>query len=76
MSRLADRRRDPQQWNLWELERLARAESPRAPETAESWSYLFLHLRQFADTRGTLPVEFDELVRESFGGLLERIETR
>jgi hypothetical protein len=74
--RLSERRRDPQQWNLWELERVARAEARQAPDAAEGWSYLFLHLRQFADARGTLPVEFDGLVRESFGGLLDRLETR
>jgi hypothetical protein len=34
-------------------------------------SYLFLHLRRFANADGVLPAEFDGLVRDAFGGLLE-----
>jgi hypothetical protein len=62
----------PRQWNLWDLERLAREEAVEHPELRDEWSYLFLHLRQFAQADGSLPAEFDPLVRESFGGLLER----
>jgi hypothetical protein len=62
----------PRQWNLWDLERLAREEASDHPERRDEWSYLFLHLRQFARADGSLPTEFDPLVRESFGGLLER----
>jgi hypothetical protein len=62
----------PRQWNLWDLERLAREEAVDHPELRDEWSYLFLHLRQFAHADGSLPAEFDPLVRESFGGLLER----
>ncbi len=36
----------------------------------EEWSALLIHLREFANADGDLPVEFDSLVRESFGGLL------
>jgi hypothetical protein len=61
----------PREWNLWELERIARAQSRRDPERFEEWSYLFLHLRRFANADGMLPAEFDGLVRDSFGGLLE-----
>jgi hypothetical protein len=61
----------PREWNLWDLERIARAQSRRDPERFEEWSYLFLHLRGFANADGMLPAEFDELVRDSFGGLLE-----
>ena len=60
----------PREWNLWDLERLARQEVGDHPELRDEWSYLFLHLRQFADSNGDLPVEFDGLVRESFGRLL------
>jgi hypothetical protein len=60
------------EWNLWDLERAAREEGADHPERREEWSYLFLHLRQFASADGSLPAEFDGLVRESFGGLLER----
>lgn len=61
----------PREWNLWDLERIARAQSRRDPERFEEWSYLILHLRGFANADGMLPAEFDELVRENFGGLLE-----
>ena len=61
----------PREWNLWDLERIARAQSRRDPEQFEEWSYLFLHLRRFANADGMLPPEFDGLVREYFGGLLE-----
>jgi hypothetical protein len=61
----------PRRWNLWDLERRARDELPRDPVRYEEWSYLFVHLRQFATPDGSLPTEFDGLVRESFGELLE-----
>jgi hypothetical protein len=53
-------------------ERLARDEARRDPARRDEWSYLILHLRRFASADGVLPTEFDPLVRESFGGLLER----
>jgi outer membrane biosynthesis protein TonB len=61
----------PRRWNLWDLERRARDEAQRDPVRYEEWSYLFVHLRQFATPDGSLPTEFDGLVRESFGELLE-----
>jgi hypothetical protein len=61
----------PRRWNLWDLERRARDEQARDPLRYEEWSYLFVHLRQFATPDGSLPTEFDGLVRESFGELLE-----
>jgi hypothetical protein len=63
---------EPRSWNLWDLERIARDETRDHPERRDELAYLFLHLRQFADADGTLPREFDGLVRESFGGRLER----
>jgi hypothetical protein len=62
----------PREWNLWDLERIARAEAAVHPERRDEWAFLFVHLRQFATADGSLPAEFDGLVRESFGGLLER----
>jgi hypothetical protein len=62
----------PRSWNLWDLERIAREGVRTAPERRDEWAYLFLHLREFATADGSLPTEFDGLVRESFGGLLER----
>jgi hypothetical protein len=63
---------EPREWNLWDLERIAREEVREHPERREEWSYLFLHLREFAHADGSLPTEFDGLVRESFAGMLER----
>ena len=60
----------PRQWNLWELERAVRLAGDQ--ERQEEWSALFIHLREFANADGDLPVEFDALVRESFAGVLER----
>jgi hypothetical protein len=59
----------PREWNLWDLERLAR---DRAGDAArdEEWSALFVHLRQYAGTDGLLPKEFDGLVRDSFAELI------
>ncbi len=72
VTRLSERRRDPRQWNLWELEHVARY---APPEQAEELHYLFFNLRRFAEPDGALPVEFDSLVRESFGPLLDRLES-
>lgn len=58
----------PRSWNLWELERLA--EQLNGGPAAEERTYLLLHLREFADASGDLPVEFDPLVRDAFGAEL------
>jgi hypothetical protein len=58
------------EWNLWDLERRAREQAGNARRD-EEWSALFTHLRVFANTDGVLPKEFDKLVRESFGELIE-----
>lgn len=63
----------PRRWNLWDLERRARDQAQADPLRYEEWSYLFVHLRQFATPDGSLPTEFDGLVRESFGELLEHV---
>lgn len=60
----------PKEWNLWDLERRAREQAGNALRD-EEWSALFTHLRVFATADGMLPKEFDELVRESFGELIE-----
>jgi hypothetical protein len=61
----ARQERTPVRWNIWSLERVAR-EHP----DVEELSYLVLSLREFADSAGQLPADFDSLVRESFGDLL------
>lgn len=55
-------------WNIWDLQRLARETS--SDERHDEWSALLMHLREFANADGELPVEFDGLVRESFAGVL------
>jgi hypothetical protein len=67
-------RRLPQparEWNVWELEALAREHRGGDAARDEEWSLLLMNLRQYANAEGTLPVDFDELVRESFGDLIE-----
>ena len=61
----------PRSWNLWELDRLARAANGDA--RADERRVLLLHLRDFADSSGQLPVEFDPLVRETFGAMLAEL---
>ena len=60
----------PRAWNLWELERLVRASSSGDPLRDEERGYLLVYLREFAAADGVLPVDFDSLVRESFGELV------
>jgi hypothetical protein len=57
-------------WNVWELERLARARAGGDVARDEEWGFLLVYLRDFADPDGNLPSDFDGLVRESFAELL------
>ncbi len=52
----------PQEWNVWEIERALRADG----EISEEQEFLLIYLRDFAGPDGSLPVHFDELIRESF----------
>lgn len=61
----------PREWSLWDLERLVRENA--GDRRQEEWGALILSLREFAEADGLLPVEFDDLVRESFGGLLAAV---
>ena len=63
--------RAPHVWNLRDLERSVR--EAIGPDTArdEERSFLLMYLREFADAGGVLPAEFDPLVRETFGDLVE-----
>jgi hypothetical protein len=58
------------EWNIWELERRAREQAGDAGQDQE-WAALFMHLRQFANADGVLPMQFDGLVRESFSTLIQ-----
>ena len=61
----------PREWNVWELEQLARAGAQQHPERSQEWAYLLVHLRQFATPDGALPPDFEGVLRESFGELLK-----
>lgn len=60
------------EWNLWEIERLVRERLKDDPERLEESQFILLHLRSYANPDGSLPSEFDGLVRESFGAVLQR----
>lgn len=60
----------PRAWNLWELERLTRERAGEDPLRDEEWGYLLVYLREYASPDGVLPLDFDGLVRESFGDLV------
>ena len=62
---------EPREWNVWELERRARERAGVDTARDEEWGYLLLYLREFASPEGTLPRDFDPLVRESFPELIE-----
>jgi outer membrane biosynthesis protein TonB len=61
----------PREWNLWELERIAREHAGADPARDDERTYLLLSLRDHAKPDGNLPVEFDQLVRDAFGDLLQ-----
>ena len=58
----------PYEWNVWDLQRLVRDRPD--DDRQEEWAATIASLRDFARADGTLPREFDELVRDSFGELL------
>ena len=61
---------EPREWNIWELERLAHEAEGRDPAHDDELVFLLLELRQFANADGQLPVDFDPVVRQSFGELV------
>jgi hypothetical protein len=61
---------EPREWNLWELERLARDHAGDDVAKNEERAYLLMYLRDFAGPDGNLPTDFDGLVRDAFGDLL------
>jgi hypothetical protein len=61
---------EPREWNVWELERVAREVEGQDPVRDDELAFLLHELRQFANPDGQLPVSFDPVIRESFGELL------
>src|SRR5437588_1952928 len=60
----------PRQWNVWDLERVAREHAGGDPVADEERTFLLMYLRDFAGADGLLPADFDALIRQSFGGLV------
>lgn len=65
----------PREWNLWELERLARATAGSDAARDEERGYILMYLRDFANADGALPADFDVVVRESFGDVLDAVHS-
>jgi hypothetical protein len=63
----------PQQWNLWELERVARERSGADAIRDEERAFLLMYLREFAGADGVLPTSFDGIVREAFSDVLDAV---
>jgi type IV secretory pathway VirB10-like protein len=67
---VAIRHGTPREWNLWELEQASRRASGDDPLRDEERNYLLMYLREFANAEGTLPSDFDALVRDSFADVI------
>jgi hypothetical protein len=65
----------PREWNLWELERVARDNTTDDVAENEERAYLLIYLREFAGPDGNLPADFDGLVRDAFGDLVHVVAT-
>jgi hypothetical protein len=65
---------EPRAWNLWELERVTREAAGADAARDEERSFLLMYLREFADPDGMLPLDFDPLVRETFGDVLGAVQ--
>jgi hypothetical protein len=63
----------PREWNLWELERVAREHASGDVARDEERAYLLMYLREFAGPDGVLPSDFDGLVRDAFGDVLHAV---
>jgi hypothetical protein len=70
VARLPQRDGAPRQWNVWELERIAREREGDDAIRDDELTFLLLELRQFANADGMLPASFDGVIRETFGELL------
>jgi hypothetical protein len=70
---LASRRGGPREWNLWELERIAREQVSDDVALNEERAYLLVYLRDFANADGVLSADFDAVVRETFGSALDAV---
>jgi len=60
----------PRRWNMMDLEQLVADHTGHDPIADEQRTFLLVYLRDFAGPDGMLPVDFDDLVRQSFGELV------
>jgi capsular polysaccharide biosynthesis protein len=58
-------------WNINELDALVTANGETHPDQVEEWHAYLFFLRDHASVDGELPRQFDSLVEEVFGALLE-----
>jgi hypothetical protein len=58
-------------WNVNDLERAVAAQSSASAEQAEEWSTYLFFLREHASSDGALPPQFDGLVEDVFGQLVD-----
>jgi outer membrane biosynthesis protein TonB len=70
VARLPQRDGAPREWNVWELERIARDVEGNDARRDQELAFLLLELRQFANADGMLQPSFDPVIRETFGELL------
>lgn len=61
---------EPRRWDVRDLERLTRENAGNDVDQDENRQFLLVYLREFADSDGVLPIDFDGLVRDTFGGLI------
>jgi hypothetical protein len=58
-------------WNVNDLERAVAAQSNASAEQAEEWSTYLFFLREHASSDGALPPQFDGLVEDVFGSVVD-----
>ena len=68
---LTSRRTGPREWNIWQLERITKHQAGDDVARDEERTFLLMYLREFANPDGVLPADFDSVVRETFGDVLD-----
>jgi hypothetical protein len=58
-------------WNVDDLERAVARQSNASAEQAEEWSTYLFFLREHASSDGALPPQFDGLVEDVFGSVVD-----
>ena len=63
----------PGAWNVDDLERAVAAQPGASAEQAEEWSTYLFFLREHASSDGALPPQFDGLVEDVFGQVVDGV---